>query len=232
MIHRFSSLLTATSGSRFCTIGATALFALTGLAISSPLVFLLVALVAVLGFFVYRSERELYLRAHKPSRPQDLAKLETKAFAEWLSFATAADVLLSSITDKTKLEAGAIWVLEYKYISLKNPNVSLNTPVDDGEQLRIALEIFQQHRKAFLSHGFYPLYVSKEPAGHIIATTGGTISTDQLSSRTRHLPSRSVTKHVNSRLFSHKIKTPMSRWIGLRRSCKIPSSPPAAASLT
>jgi hypothetical protein len=191
-----------------CLLGSTSLFALSGLAIKSPSIFAVVALVGIAAFFIVRMELRTTQRARERSKRSDDPKIDARIFAGLAAYAQAADFLVGSFTETQKIQPGALWVCEIKHTPIKH-TIDIKSLPDQPHSadlerayITLALKDLEGRQKELIAHGMHPLFVSKAPAGQIVAH----IMHDPLSKRYTRISLKgrnvTVTPHSLSTVFA------------------------------
>jgi hypothetical protein len=151
-----------------CMLAGTAVFSLTGLAIASPKIFLLVIAVAVAAFFVVRMEVKSWRHAREISDGTSaLFNSLEESFAEIIALSEAANLLVPNRKSEPVDKIASLWFTEWAVPDRKEI---------DEQDLAKTLALVKMHRNEILGYGLQPVYVTRQSANEMLqslpATTG------------------------------------------------------------
>ena len=151
-----------------CMLAGTAAFSLSGLAITSPKIFLLIIAVAVAAFFVVRMEVKSWRHAREISdRTSALSDPLEQSFAEIIALTEAANLLVPNRRSEPVDKIASFWFTEWEVADHKEI---------DEQDLAKTLALVKMHGKEILGYGLQPVYVTRQSTNEMLqslhATTG------------------------------------------------------------
>jgi len=151
-MHRLLNVTTGYLKFTFaCMLGATALFALTGLAITTPGTVAVVALLGVAVFLVVRMEWKAKRRAWEISaRSRGESEITPQSIARWLAVSQITSLLFVDDSEPLPMEAAAIWVCQF---TLPNDSKAIPDQADkanrDQSVVSMVASTVEHHQKDF-----------------------------------------------------------------------------------
>ncbi len=150
-----------------CMAGATTLFMLAGLAISTPKAFLVVMLIGLATFFVVRSEIKTHRHALAISKKAQDPQQDIKAIMGYFALAEAATIILSDLSPSIAIRKPSVWVSDWNY-RYTPPPIPDPSSIDKGAlekaEILAAVNDLKAYQQELAAHGVHVLSVSKKPA--------------------------------------------------------------------
>jgi hypothetical protein len=155
-------------------LASAILFALAGLSMTSPRAFLVVIILAVPIFLLVRGELQIkrkHVEARK--RKDDPDEFTQESIAQWIAFAQATSLIVSSMNEPEPTDTVSMVVTEWihKYDPSTIPvNESSDKTVSEETQMSSVLRDLERHREDLKRAGFSPAFLSRKRASEIMTS--------------------------------------------------------------